>query len=322
MSRLAEFARDLHESGAPVYPRLLEAADCPSRMENLGDVKAVVFDVYGTLINYWRPGFDDAGQRSRILIEALRRVADRFGLTAFLADMDPGAEPEKTLYDLYHGCIALCRPNAAKKGAGFPETKVEDVWEVILLMLERRGFDAEKVFPGVDGEIARYLAYAYNFFSLGRELYPGVVDALAALKKKNIVLGIVSTAQFYTPIDLTLLIRDQSRGVYDDFNELFEPDLTFFSCECSGARQGETMFRPLCRALLERRIIPEQTIFAGNDLVKDIGPAAEAGMRTAMFTGDRHSALLHGRERTIVPDMAFATWDELPRKVSKEKGTA
>jgi len=312
---LAEYARELHETSARTYKRPLEPADGASRTEKLKDIRAVVFDVYGTLINYWRPGLEDKEQREHFLKAACREVADRFGFTGFLVEMNPEEDPEKTLYDLYHGCIALCHGNARKKGEDFPEAKIEGVWGLILMMLKRRGYDPEQAVPGQAGDLARYLAYTYNFFSLGRELYPGVVDALAALKKNNIALGIVSNAQFYTPIDLTLLVRDQSRGAYDDFNEIFDPDLTFFSYEYNVAKP-HGLFRQLYDALYEYQILPRQTVFAGNDLVIDIAPAQQAGMKTAHFIGDKRSAFFHGRKENILPDISFASWDDLPFKLS------
>ncbi|MBN2188953.1 MAG: hypothetical protein JW699_05830, partial [Chitinispirillaceae bacterium] len=139
--------------------------------------------------------------------------------------------------------------------------------------------------------------------------------------KNNIVLGIVSNAQFYTPMDLTLLIRDQSKGTYVDYNELFEPDLTFYSFEYGAAKPGEFLFTQLFSALYERDIVPAQTVFAGNDLVLDIDPAAKAGMRTAMFTGDKDSVFFHGMERAIVPDIVFDAWNELPRKITFHEET-
>ena len=320
MSQLAEYAKELHETSARVYKRPLEPVAIAPRTEKLSDVRAVIFDVYGTLINYWRPGFDDGEQRRKFLMGAFREVSDRFCFTRFLVEMNPDEEPEKTLSDLYHGCIALCHENESRKDIDFPEVKVEDVWALILLMLKRRGYDPEKAFSGRDGSPARYLAYTYNFFSLGRELYPGVVDALAALKKNNIALGIVSNAQFYTPIDLTLLIRGQSRGAYDDFNELFDPDLTFFSYEYNAVKPGVFLFEQLYNALYERQVLPRQAVFAGNDLVLDIGPAGQVGMRTALFAGDDKSVFFHGGEKEIVPDIRFTSWNELPGKISFYSG--
>lgn len=314
MSDLAEFARSLHESMPVSRPRALEHASIQGRVASLHDIHAVIFDVYGTLVNYWRPGLDEPGERPRLLQEAFRKVADRFSFTMYLEEMDPGAPPEKTLYDLYNGLIALSHEKSRNKGIRFPEVRIEAIWNLIVAMLRRRGFEPEK--SGLGEDPGRYLAYTYNFFALGRQLYPGVVDALERLKKQGMALGIVSNAQFYTPIDCTLLIRDQSSGRYDDMNELFDADLTVFSYEYGIAKPDVALFGKLFDTLYEYRILPSQTVFAGNDLLIDIAPAATAGMKTAFFAGDAQSAYVHDRQHDIVPDLSFFSWEELPDLLS------
>ena len=315
MSPIAEFARELHENMAAASAAVPAPVDCPSRCDRLTDIRAAVFDVYGTLINYWRPGLQNREDRPHFFKEACRAVADRFGFTRYLAEMDPDEEPEKTLYNLYCGLIALKHEKASHSQA-FPEVKVEEIWGLILLMLKRRGYDPTALSLGEGDDLARRIAYSYNFFSLGRDLYPGVVDALAAIKKNNIALGLLSNAQFYTPIDLTLLIRDQSKGIYDDYSELFDPDLTFYSYEYGVSKPNQFLFQRLFDALYEYHITPAQTVFVGNDLILDIEPAMKAGMKTAFFNGDGNSAFFHNRKGSIVPDITFAAWDELPGKLS------
>jgi putative hydrolase of the HAD superfamily len=314
LSDLAEIARELHEQSFGGEDRLLEAVDCPSVGEKLTDIRAVVFDVYGTLINYWRSDMERKEGLQSIFLEACGKVSDRFGFTDYLAAMNPEEAPAKTLYDLYCGLIALRRDRAQHPGISNPEIKIEEVWSTILLMLKRHGYRAENL-QGLSGDLPRQIAYTYNFFSLGRRLYPGVTEALSALRKLSIDLGIVSNAQFYTPIDLTLLIRDQSGGHYEDFNELFDPDFTLFSFEWGAAKPDPLLFRKLFDALYERRILPQQTVFVGNDLVLDIEPAAAAGMKTAFFSGDRKSAFFHDREGEIVPDIAFSSFCDLPAMI-------
>jgi putative hydrolase of the HAD superfamily len=129
-------------------------------------------------------------------------------------------------------------------------------------------------------------------------------------------LGIVSNAQFYTPIDLSLFVRDQGGDRYDDYTELFDDDLTFFSYEYGIAKPGLFLFRKLYDALYEYHILPKQTVFVGNDLAADIEPAAEVGMKTALFCGDRRSAFLHGLQGRVVPDIAFSDYAELPSVLS------
>ena len=184
------------------------------------------------------------------------------------------------------------------------------------LILKRRGYDPSKFSPGSVEGFSRYLAFSYNFHSLGRQLYPGVVEALEKLKAQNIVLGILSNAQFYTPIDLTLMIRDQSKGRYDDYNELFDMDLTFYSYEYGVAKPDRSLLRRLFDSLYEYHILPEQTVLVGNDLVLDIQPAAKAGMKTAFYTGDKESAFMHDLAGEVVPGISFQSWEEFPSRIS------
>jgi putative hydrolase of the HAD superfamily len=315
LSDLAEYARRLHENQRRTYQRTINARGHECAHESLKGVRAVIFDVYGTMVNYWRPGFEARETREALLLDAFAEVSSRFGMDDTLAGMNPGESPGKTLNDFYNGLIALNHQKSVSKGIELPEVRVEEVWSVIVMMLKRNGYDAGAYAPGGDAaDFARYLAYTYNFLSMGRELYPGVAGALRRLKDGNIVLGILSDAQFYTPMDLTLLLRDQSGGGVDDYNELFDVDLTFLSCEYGFVKPSEVLFRRLFDALYEYHITPAQTVFAGNDLSVDIKPAAALGMRTALFCGD--DAMLFGGDGGVVPDIVFSDWGELADKVS------
>jgi putative hydrolase of the HAD superfamily len=231
-----------------------------------------------------------------------------------LSEMNPGAPPARTLNDFYNGLVALNHEKSAAKGIELPEVRVEEAWSVIVMMLKRNGYDAESYAPRGAGDFARYLAYTYNFAAMGRQLYPNAADALIKLKEDNIVLGILSDAQIYTPIDMTLLLRDQSGGKIDDYNELFDTDLTFLSYEYGFAKPSEVLYRKLFDALYEYQILPSQTVFAGNDLSLDIKPAAALGMKTALFCGD--GATVFGMGADTIPDIAFDDWADLPRMIS------
>jgi putative hydrolase of the HAD superfamily len=316
LSVVADFALSLHESGHASNDRALVPVEVASRSRKLTDIRAVIFDVYGTLINYWRPEFAHEESRRLILAKAFRSTADRFGFTDILGKMNGHDAPETTLQDLYHGLIALSHEKSRDKGLSFPEVKIEEVWRIILMMLQRHGFDAGSLNLGDERDVAGCMAYCYNFHALGRGLYPGVVDALAELKRNNILLGIVSNAQFYTPMDLTLFVRDQSQDAYDDYADLFDTDLVVYSYEEGSAKPGGRLFRRLYDSLYEYQVLPSQTVFVGNDLQADVKPAQEAGMKTALFAGDRESTFLRGLEGSVVPDVAFDSWEQLPRCVS------
>ena len=316
MSFVAEFASELHKSYPIRQKRLLHPFSCPSTEENLHDVRVFIFDVYGTLFNYWKPEFGRENTRNQALLETFRKTISYFKMEPYLLEMDPERPAEKTLWDLYHGLISIKQNLLIEKEVEFPEVRIEEVWIAILLMLKRHGYDFTQKDFGPETQLAQCIAYYYNFNAFNRGLYPGVSDALRALKKKNMRLGIVSNAQFYTPIDLTLFLRDQTGDEIDDMGELFDPDLVFYSFEYAVAKPSQMLFRKLFDALYEYQVLPSQTVFVGNDLAADIKPAREAGLKTALFTGDDQSTFTYNLEQSVIPDISFTRWDELAERVS------
>ncbi|MBD3322601.1 MAG: hypothetical protein GF350_15985 [Chitinivibrionales bacterium] len=316
MSIVAEFAKELHEKEPPQPAGQVSPLDYPSKEEKLFDIRAVIFDVYGTLINYWRPGFTDKETKNRSLLEAFKKTVSYFDAGPYLEKMNSGHPVEITVRDLYHGLIALKHEQGKEKGVEYPEVKIENIWMIIIMMLKRYGYIPEERGLGNERQLAKCMAYYYNFHAIGGGLFPRVTECLQSLKRQNIILGILSNAQFYTPIDLTLLFRDQSQGEIDDYLELFDDDLCFFSYTDGIAKPGGHMFRKLFDVLYEYHVLPSQTVFAGNDLLLDIHPAQEAGMRTAFFTGDSNCAFVHDLGGRIVPDISFSPWDGLSSRIS------
>lgn len=316
MSIVGDFASLLYTKEHKQESRPLTPCNYPAKSEKLFEIKAVIFDVYGTLLQYWRPGFSDKDEKEVLLLTAFKKTADHFGFTEFLQKINTDDIPERTLRDFYHGLIALNHEKSRKKGLSFPEVKIEEVWEVIVMMLARHGYDLKAQNKGDKRELARCVAYYYNFYSLGQGLYDDATDTLEKLQKTNIKLGLLSNAQFYTPLDLTFAIRNQSNDRLDDYKDLFTPELIFLSFEYGVAKPNQILFRRLYDALYELEILPSQTLFVGNDLSQDIQPAAEAGMKTAFFTGDDKSAFMYDLEGKVIPDIIFDAWEDLVDKVS------
>jgi len=316
LSTIAEFARTLHETNSTQAARELTPMSYPSAGQSVKDIRALIFDVYGTLFNYWKPAFVTEASRTAALLDAFSKTIAFFNMAPYITAINPADSPEKTLSDFYHGLIAIKHNVLQEKGIEFPEVKIEEVWQAILLMLKRRGYRYTGQCIIDEDDLPRCMAYYYNFCAHNRGLYPGVYGALQELKKNGISLGILSNAQFYTVIDLTLNLREQSNNALDDAGELFDRDLMFFSFEYAMAKPGHILFRRLFDALYEYQILPSQVVFVGNDLASDIKPAQEAGMKTALFTGDAHSLFLHDLAGEVIPDISFSSWSDLPRMIS------
>lgn len=314
MSIVAEFAARLH-ADTPVVQSETYPAYYQAKTEKLKDIQVVIFDVYGTLINYWNNQFHSDDLKQVELKRAFRKTADFFGFTPILEQIDPEKPAEQTLNDFYHGLIVMKHEQSMQAGKTYPEVRIEEVWDIILSILVRNGYDLESHQKGDRQDFSRIIAYYYNFQSLKRGFFEGVVPALKKLKEQNIKLGILSNAQFYTPMDLTLFLRDQQDELVD-YLELFDDDLIFYSFEYGVAKPNKMLYEKLYDALYEMDVLPSQTVFVGNDLAADIQAAEEIGMKTCLFTGNEGSTFLHELDGKVFPDITFSEFSQLPEKLS------
>ena len=319
MSLVAEFAQELQQKEAANQKSPSEPAEYPARLTKQHGVEAVIFDVYGTLVDYWSSRYEDTEEKQAYLLTIFKKTSDYFGFTETLVKIDPDTAPEVTLSNFYHGLILMKHEELQTRGKNYPEVQIEQIWNVILSLLGNNGFVFDTDTYESNEEGAKCIAYYYNFFALDRGFFEGVVDALQQLKKSGMKLGIVSNAQFYTPIDLSLFIREQSEQLVD-YLELFDIDLTFYSYEYGVAKPNKLLFTKLFDALKEFEILPENTIFVGNDLVQDIEIAQSLGMKTALFTGNSGSLFLHDKYGKVTPDIAFDSFSKLPSALEFHAG--
>jgi putative hydrolase of the HAD superfamily len=117
---------------------------------------------------------------------------------------------------------------------------------------------------------------------------PFARELTESLRARGVTLGLVSNAQFYTP-----LLFEAFWGL-SDARLGFARGLRLYSYRLGRAKPSQVLF-DLARKRLARRGIPAgRTLFVGNDVLNDILPASRAGFRTCLFAGDRRSLRLRG----------------------------
>lgn len=127
-------------------------------------------------------------------------------------------------------------------------------------------------------------------------------------------LGIVSNAQFYTP----MFIEEAFDAQLLASPAVFDPALTFWSYETGRAKPDPWMFRELVRVLAGRGIPAGRILYVGNDALNDCAAAGEAGLMTALFCGDGRSARFRPGDARVAanpPDTLALSWDEVWRLV-------
>jgi putative hydrolase of the HAD superfamily len=257
--------------------------DAAPRLAKLPGIRAVVFDVYGTLFSSGAGDISLASEENRDA--ALRATLREAGFT--LHRSAAGLRLDR----IFHGWIGTHQERRRAAGVVFPEVEIRAAWRDFLAELETSGHVEPPPVPA-DPE---WLAVEFEGRVNPVQPMPGLEATLRDLRDRDIAIGIVSNGQFFTPLLFEAFLPGGFAGSGVD------PDLCVWSCDLLEAKPSVKLFFRCAEALAARPGIgPNQALFVGNDLRNDIWPAQSAGFRTALFAGDRLSL----RRRQDDPDCA------------------
>ncbi len=295
-------------------PRSYEGVEVQSKRRQLKGTKAVVFDIYGTLIDYHLDSYLTPQTKQEHALACFQNVVDEFSMSPALSKVHPGLNPSQTLRDFYHGLIMFEHEKKAKTGIAYPEVLIEQIWKTIFQILQRHGYKVPQ--PGWRDveEMSMGAAYLYHFHALGRRAYPGCYELLENLRKKGILLGIISNAQFYTLFDLSWLLIRQSQFRIKDLSLYFPEDQCVLSYQYGFSKPNTELFKAALSSLERFGIEASEILYVGNDLFNDVYGAGQCGLRTCLFTGDKDTLNLateHEEVKDLAPDLTIESLPEL-----------
>jgi putative hydrolase of the HAD superfamily len=216
------------------------------------DIHAVIFDVNGTLVEIWTE--DDA--------EQVFRAAGHF-LTYQGIDLRRGQVRE-----LYFQAMKAQRKSSPQL---HPEFDAVAIWRTII---EEQASDYTRSLPaGKLEELPLVLAELTRGVSRRRlQLYPSVREVLQLLRER-FPLALVTDAQ-------SAWARAELQQV--GLLEYFDPIV--ISGDYGYRKPDRRLFQHALDAL---GIAPQNTLYVGNDMQRDIYGAREAGMQTVMFNSEQ-----------------------------------
>ena len=251
-------------------------------LSKLGREKAMLFDVYGTLV------ISGAGECSAYKNHenqgAIRELLRRFKIGKTVRQV------QTALVDAIKGEHA----RLIEKGIDYPEIDILRIWRRML------GWD----------DPSRLSAFAHAYELIVNPIFPmpGLMELLRSCRQRRLTLGIISNAQFYT--------QDLLEGILADKLETwgFDPRLIFYSYQHKRAKPSVHLFEMVARRLAARGIQTDSVLYVGNDMRNDIQPAKEVGFQAALFAGDQRSLRWRkadARCRDLRPDVVVTDLRQL-----------
>ncbi|WP_052299695.1 HAD family hydrolase [Treponema primitia] len=266
----------------PTLPADLEALLFPPRAGGAFPFKGihtVIFDVYGTLFSSAAGDISGAGDRAASN-ERLEALARELGCTA------------QELGDHFHREVQRLHGELGEK-TPYPEVRVEEIWADFLNRCNgpAGGPAGDRAAGGLAGAeklplSARELALRYELAVNPVSPMPGAGETLKMLKARGIRLGLISNAQFFTP----LLFEAFFGALPEKLG--FDPDLLIYSYELGEAKPSPALFTPPVRCLESLGLDTRHALYIGNDMLNDVYAAARAGFTALLFAGDARSLRL------------------------------
>lgn len=287
----ADLIRRMRTLCAPLEP--IPTGEEP-RLTALPEIRAVLFDVYGTLVVSGSGDIGVSGTTFRA--EAFEAACRAAGLTC-RADASEAVALLRTT-------IVRFQEQLREQGIDFPEVDIPAVWRAVL---ERLGVSLPADECRRD-HLLRCVAVEFECRTNPVWPMPGAAGVLRELRDRGNRLGLISNAQFYTPLMLEALFGESLDGLG------IEPALCFYSYRFGRAKPGVFLYEQARQRLAAEGIGAKNTLYVGNDLRNDVLPARQVGFRTALFAGDRRS--LRKREddpqmQGVVPDVVLTDWNQL-----------
>ncbi len=271
-ARIQKLAEPLEPIPSPLSPRL----------KRLSSIKAVLFDVYGTLL------ISGAGEVNTDSSTKHGNKAFQEALEEFSIPVEPGVA-SYNVSTLLFNTISAIRQKKRDQGIDYPEINILHVWKSVFRQLEAD--EIIRVGHANDDKFLRKFGVEFELRFNPCWTMPNAKELLSTLRSDKI-MGIISNSQFYTPLTLEALTDTNLEKLG------FDPSLLYWSYEQEIAKPDINFFKPPVRHLRNTHDIrPEEILYLGNDMLNDMYPADALGMQTALFAGDQRSLRLRENDQ-------------------------
>lgn len=296
-SRLVEVIREASSALDPVDTGM------DAKIEFLSEVSVLLLDVYGTL---FVSGSGDVGTAKTGHHDD--HFASAVGAATGLA---VGPETAVRIRESYFDTIESDHAQARRLGVAYPEVEIAGVWQRVLTSC-----GSELNLEFVSAELARRVAVEYEVHANPVWPMPACKRMLEGLRDAGIAVGIVSNAQFFTPMlfDSLLGAGIECLGI--------RREMCAWSYQLGVAKPSVEMFVHAFRGLPTGRTA-RNVLYVGNDMLNDVWTAKQVGCRTCLFAGDARSLRLREDRtecRDLVPDLVITRLEQLFRCVPGLRG--
>lgn len=283
---LAEYAEWLSERNLrwPAPPKLEPIAAAPF-LKPLPGIKAVAWDVYGTLLRISDGELLFIHPQSMRMEIALDKTIQEFNMWHSMS-RKPG-KPWEYMLSLYTKAYDDLRLAGSGRKGDLPEIDAARIWFKILEKLDKNDYQYDVDQYGDLEDLSQKIAYFYHSSLQGWEATAGSAATVTALADAGVRQGLLADGQCFTP---TQVLRGlQAEGKLAEPMGLISPGLSTLSFLEGVRKPSKSLYLAAAQRFRDAGFSPDQVLFVGSRLREDLVIAKSLGFRTALFAGEKLS---------------------------------
>lgn len=281
---IAEYA-DLLERRKLIWPRVPAPKPVKAKpsIAPLRGIKAVLWDVYGTLMRTPDSGFTFFPDQEVRLQVALDKTIHEFNMWNSMY-RKPGPPWESMIHQFkdYAERLAMAAP---KRAGDLTDTNLVVIWAQIIDRLFDKEYKYEESTYGDVPAFAEKVAYFFQCCVQATEARDGAAAAVTDLNANGIRQGILADGQSFTMVQLVNGLVGQGLSV--PVPEVFRPNLTIYSHQLAVKKPSKSLYLYAVHQLHEIGIQPDEILHVSSRLETDLVPAKNVGMKTALLAAEK-----------------------------------
>lgn len=280
---LSEYADSLDERNL-IWPKVPAPKPVKSRpsIKPLAGIRAVLWDVYGTLLRTPDDGFTLFPEAEIRLQVALDKTIHEFHMWNHMY-RKPGP-PWQSMIHQYRDYIDRAAMHAPKHRGDFTDVNLSSIWQSIIGRLFEKEYVYDEDTLGDVGQLSEKVAF---FFHSSLQALEGRVDAgdlIRRLAESGIRQGVLADGQNFT---LLQVARHVLTNQHPPLRELLSPSLNVLSYQYGIRKPSNSLFEIAAEKLDEAGIAPDEVLHVSSRLSDSLVPAKSAGFRTALLAEEK-----------------------------------
>lgn len=291
-------------------PPPVESAKATPMTKPLPGIRAVTFEVYGTLLRITDGRLVHRHPQALRMELALDKTIQEFNMwNSMTRKMGKPWEQLQTKY--LNGLEEQQMASSGRKG-DVTEVNSATLWRKLIGMLDKKDYQYDQSFYGDLDEFAAKVAYYFHSCLQGIEAAPGGLATLSSLSAAGVRVALLTDGQPFTAAQVLHAIQRCEQTAVSE--SLLSSSLNTISADEGVKKPSRTLYLRAVERFAQIGIAPEQILHIGTRLKEDLSVAKSLRMRTALYAAEKLPLQATSQEMSdpaLRPDRLLTKLDQI-----------